>query len=301
MTALLGIDLGGTWTRIARIDSTGGSIIRFPTPSGFKASQELTYQVRNLLQTAGEVNYVSIARAPGLDFDGYVCDWSSRPDWVGVPLLQVIEAATNCSPFHADDGMCAAWWEHLAGWWSKHSTTACLSIGTGLGMGIVRAGQLLDTGDGSLSLGHLPLGNPNHICTCGKYGCLQSTLSGRGLGRVDLSERTMVVSQIKPCIAETLHYLHKNFDVDRVVFTGGVVEALGKKTILAAVEPMSIYGKPTVIVSKEPSYSGLIGALALLVTKSDWDNDIKSLWFGFINQWVVALHGNREEIVKYGC
>jgi len=291
VTALLGIDIGGTWTKLARISATGGLFVRFLTPSRIKANSELTQHLSDLLLTAGPVTHVGMARAPGLDPNGVVCDWPSQPSWVGVPLLKIIEDVTGIVPVHCDDGICAALWEHLIGHWSHQSTTACLSIGTGLGVGIVKEGRILETGDGSLSLGHLPFGNPNLFCRCGKRGCLQTVLSSKALQEAFISlSSTAILSQLTSSFSRALSFLSQTFAVENIILTGGVLERPRERAFLEGVVQRSKNNDIKIFISQTPSLSALAGSIVLSFSGNECVEMIESHWLDIIQREIESFH-----------
>lgn len=80
------------------------------------------------------------------------------------------------------DSRAAAWGEYLCGAGQGTRTLICMTLGTGIGTGIVINGQIYRGGLGSAGeLGHLPVEENGRPCGCGKRGCLEKYCAGGGL------------------------------------------------------------------------------------------------------------------------
>ncbi len=263
--SLIGIDLGATWLRLCRIGTSSSELLKFRTPSASEVHERLSRELGRLLHGTDTGVPIGLARAPGLDGTGHVSAWPSRPDWIGVPLLPTIAGVARSAPCSADDGVCAAIWEHRAHRFPMTSTTACLTLGTGLGIGIVRNGIPVCTGDGADTIGHLPLGDPALVCVCGKNGCLQATLCPSRLRRGPHAPTRALVDRV---LREVWTYLRAHYGVERVVLTGGAVGTLGTLSGVD-VSPLSepatsgTASEPRFRLSSTPALSALGGALVL--------------------------------------
>ena len=266
MSSMLGVDLGATFIRLCRIDEHGGELIRFRTPPGYSAARILTPELISLMPVSRSIFAVGLSCAAGLGSAGIVCEWPTRPDWVGVPLVNIIERVTAKNVLSADDGTCAALWEHDLEPRGPISTTACLSIGTGLAVGIVRGGRLINTGEGSATIGHLALSDLNLPCKCGKKGCLQTVLSVEGL---ELVRREFGTMALRGALSRIFELLRENYQVDRVVFSGGGVSRFGGSFFLTeAAQALRGARSPRIVVSRSPSLSALGGSLLLVLEAS---------------------------------
>ena len=80
------------------------------------------------------------------------------------------------------DSRAAAWGEYLCGGGKGADTLVCITLGTGIGTGIVIDGKIYNGGLGAAGeLGHLPVVKDGHPCGCGKRGCLEKYCAGGGL------------------------------------------------------------------------------------------------------------------------
>ena len=80
------------------------------------------------------------------------------------------------------DSRAAAWGEYVAGYGQGKSSVVCVTLGTGIGTGIVLSGKVYDGGLGCAGeLGHTPVAENGRPCGCGKNGCLEKYCAGGGL------------------------------------------------------------------------------------------------------------------------
>lgn len=125
------------------------------------------------------------------------------------------------------------------------SSLVYLSIGTGVGVGVVLDGQLHRGSRGVVGeIGHLPVDPHGAKCPCGLRGCLETAASGRAIAQrwptadsrrsaVDLFERSAlgdekakaVADDVADHLAHAIHLLVVTLDVEMVVIGGGVADA----------------------------------------------------------------------------
>ena len=256
---ILGIDLGGTSLRVARVDALGGAFLRLPTPARAEAEATLVAAIRKIA-SGWKVDYIGLSRAPGIDAQGCVVDWPSRPEWNGLELIPWLLSAAGSAVESEDDGACAALWEHRSRVdRPRNAVTACVSIGTGLAVGIMAGDELIATGEGSDTLSHQQFGSLNSPCSCGKRGCLQTALSVRGLQDMLATGRDAV---LREAFCDFVFALRERFNVDLVAITGGGAERFGSEFLaqtLASHPPAGV----AVEISQAPALSSLGGALLL--------------------------------------
>ncbi|MFT3861870.1 ROK family protein [Micropruina sp.] len=102
--------------------------------------------------------------------------------WQGVEVSTVLAAATRLPTVVANDVNALAAGEHLLGYGRRVDDLAVLTIGRGLGCGLVLHGRLLVGADGAAGeFGHLPLIPDGPPCGCGGRGCLETVASDRAL------------------------------------------------------------------------------------------------------------------------
>ena len=180
-----GIDLGGTKCLGVALDEAGSVVAehRLATPVGAEAIVEAIVSVANVL---GPPEAVGVG-APGLvDVDGVLRFAPNLPGVVEVPLRKVIEGRLPGTHVRIENDASAAGWAESqlgAGHGARH--VLMVTLGTGIGGGIIADGALLRGASGFAGeIGHMvvdPYGPP---CTCGRRGCWERLASGSGLGRL---------------------------------------------------------------------------------------------------------------------
>ena len=195
----IGIDLGGTKTEIIALDSAGHELMRrrVPTPTDYAAilativalvgEAERTLECR---ATVGIGTPGSVSRATGL------LRGSNSVCLNGQPLQRDLEASLERRIVLTNDANCFALSEASDGAGAGADVVFGVILGTGVGGGIVVRGHLLDGPNGIAGeWGHNPLPwpredeRPGPPCFCGRTGCVETFVSGRGLER-DHREQT---------------------------------------------------------------------------------------------------------------
>ncbi len=192
MSLRIGIDLGGTKIEVIALDPTGQILWRerVPTPVGnytatVQAVVNLVFKVEQQLGTQGTVGIAvpgAISPATGLIKN------ANSTCLIGQPLDQDLSRALQRPIKMSNDANCFALSEAVDGAAAGAEVVFGVIIGTGTGGGIVIRQQVL-TGPNAIAgeWGHNPLPWPQPAelpgppCYCGKHGCIETFLAGRGL------------------------------------------------------------------------------------------------------------------------
>lgn len=193
MAHYLGIDLGGTNIKAGVMDAAGGLLAQAtcPTPStGFddvvaalvKATDEVVALAglrRDQIRAAG-------IGSPGLvdATRGVVRDAPNLPGFREAPLGPALATRFGCPVFVENDANAAAFGEYWAGVGRRKADEPAvrdlilLTLGTGVGGGLVSDGRLLHGGHGmGGEIGHMIVFPDGRLCGCGQYGCLEAHAS----------------------------------------------------------------------------------------------------------------------------
>ena len=190
----LGVDLGGTKIEIIALDNTGHTLHRerIKTPknsyqSVLRVIAELVQKVETQLAQTGSLG---ICTPGAISPDTGLLRNSNTVSLNGKAFKQDLEKLLHRKISIANDANCFALSEAIDGAASGAKSVFGVIIGTGTGAGIVIEGNVL-TGANAISgeWGHNPLPWPTRdelpglACYCGKRGCIETWLSGRGLSR----------------------------------------------------------------------------------------------------------------------
>jgi len=187
--AVIGLDLGGSAVRVV-VTGTNGVLHRATvrhTARGYPAVLALIEQVTAAARQAvapHPVRAVGLAVAGWLSADREQLLAGANLGVTGVPLRRELEQRLAIPVAVENDGNAAALAEARAGAGRQARMLVMLTLGTGVGGGIVASGTLL-TGAAGLAgeLGHLPSVTGGPRCACGGRGCLEIYASGPAVAR----------------------------------------------------------------------------------------------------------------------
>ena len=182
---IVGIDLGGTNVRAAVTDRAGKILGEGREPSLAMEGADLTIPqiikaIRSALSNAG----VDASRVAGIGMgvpgwhnsrEGIVL-WSPNfKDWHGVQLLAPIKEDLGVPAFMGNDVNVAALGEFNFGAGRDVKSLVMLTLGTGIGGGIILDGRLwLGANDGAAEIGHTVVVPDGPVCSCGRRGHLEA-------------------------------------------------------------------------------------------------------------------------------
>ncbi|MBO0730225.1 MAG: ROK family protein [Acidimicrobiaceae bacterium] len=184
----LGVDIGGTKLLAVRVPQSGSDVreeIRLPTPSdGRAAVRSLREAVRSLFPEGSAPAAIGVG-IPGLvDWRGRLGFSPHRPSLVGFPLRAALEQLWPATPaWVGNDATAAVWAEHQRGAGSGVDDVLMVTLGTGIGGGVVSDGRLREGAHRFAGeFGHMVVDPNGPLCACGKRGCWERFASGDGLG-----------------------------------------------------------------------------------------------------------------------
>jgi glucokinase len=182
----VGVDVGGT--KCLAVALEGGRMVderRVPTPDGEEAVLDAIAAVASEVAGGKEIGGVGVG-VPGLvDREGVLRFAPNLPGVVDLPIKAELEARLG-TPVRVDnDATCAAWGERQVGAAQGYDDVILVTLGTGIGGGIVAGGTLLRGANGFAGeVGHMVIQAGGDPCPCGQRGCWERYASGGGLGRL---------------------------------------------------------------------------------------------------------------------
>ena len=266
----VGIDLGGTFIKFVTTDRQGGASDIFELPTPTDGPQGLVAQmVRgaqkaiDACQTGGDrVLGVGVGSPGPLDLEaGIVIASPNIEGMVNVPLRDMVCQGLGLPVVLENDANAAAYGEYISGAGKDADDLIVLTLGTGVGGGIVIGGELVHGAhEIGAELGHMILVPDGAPCGCGQQGCMEQYCSAKFM-----ADRTMArIAAEKPQTAlnaimdskgsidakdindaradgdafaaeawdQTARYLAlgcvsltRIFDPDKIVLTGGMAKA----------------------------------------------------------------------------
>ena len=186
----LGIDIGGTNIAYGVIDKEGVCVLtdskpikQFPTPQEFIAT--LHREIEDHLTSPNvELVGVGVGAPDGNYFTGTI-EHAANLNWKGrIPFTELLQKEFGLPAFLTNDAKAAALGEMIYGGAKGMKDFAIITLGTGLGSGIVVNGQLLYGHDGLAGeVGHTIVNPRGRACGCGRRGCLETYASATGIKR----------------------------------------------------------------------------------------------------------------------
>ena len=186
---VIGVDLGGTAIKLGRFTADGTCLqsLRVPTPQPARPEPVLTTVTQAVEQIDPEHQTIAI----GMGTPG-PADAKSRiariainlPDWIDVPVADQIEAWTHRPTTIANDANCAALGEAWLGAGRSYQNFILLTLGTGVGGGVILNGELFVGHDGAAGeLGVITLNPGGPPCNSGNRGSLEQYVSATAIQR----------------------------------------------------------------------------------------------------------------------
>lgn len=183
----IGVDIGGTKVAAGVVDAGGRVLARARrlTPSRDpQAVQETIIEVVSSLRADHDVNVVGIGAAGFVDSERARVLFAPHLAWRNEPLRDTVAAAVGLPVVVENDANAAAWAEWRFGVGRGESQLVCVTLGTGIGGGVVSDGRLQRGRYGMAGeFGHMVVVPDGHRCECGNRGCLEQYASGNVLGR----------------------------------------------------------------------------------------------------------------------
>ncbi len=182
MKKALAIDIGGTKIYHTIIDESGkilSEVEKHQTPKTFDEINSILREI--IRKNESEVDVVAIATAGAVNNENTALIGSTGNIAAGYSNMN-FKALSDKSVFVENDANAAAWAEHIVGASNGASDSIMITLGTGVGGGIIVNNKLLKGKSGAAGEMHFKMyPDKRRYCTCGAYDCFEAYASGRGL------------------------------------------------------------------------------------------------------------------------
>lgn len=203
----LGIDIGGTDTKIGLVDVHQKLIaaISIPTRAAGRKPEEVLGDIAESAMGLLNAQGIPIDQCVGagvgvpgtVDRKNGIVRYSNNIQWERVAVREEIGKVLPIPVMIANDADCAALGEAAAGAGRGWQDIVMLTLGTGVGGGIILDGEIYEgKGIGGSELGHMVIVEDGEPCTCGRRGCLEAYASAAALVRN--AERKMKNKELTP-------------------------------------------------------------------------------------------------------
>lgn len=248
---MIGVDFGGTRVKLADVE--GAEIVRrtsIETPVGRSAGQILDAIAEAVLAWGAAPPRFGMAIPGEVDAQGKCVRLPNVPGFEGVEIAKELSLRTRADVTVENDGTTAAYAEALFGHGREHASFLVVTLGTGIGGGLVIGRRLVRGRNGFAGeVGHVTVDASADArpCACGNRGCLEAYAGTRGLldrfreegGAAtevkDIAESALrgehagraSFAQMADALAIAMNSIQNVLDLDAIVFTGGVSQSFG--------------------------------------------------------------------------
>lgn len=285
----LAFDIGGTKIYNAIINEHGeiiSEIEKNPTPKTFDEIKSLFENVIKKYENDVDLVAFSTCGAVNNQNSGILGSTGNIADgYSKMPFKEL----SHKPVFVENDANCAAWAEHIIGASKGYKNALMLTLGTGVGGGIIINDTLLKGQNGAAGEMHFKMFcDKRRKCTCGSWDCFEIYASGKGL-KLTAEEMSKnpdittydVIDGVKAGDSLMLEIFNRwqdyitmgviglgnIFDPDCVVFSGSLAEFIDKDKIEKNANAEIITTPLKVFKAKAGNYSGMIGAALLAFEK----------------------------------
>lgn len=285
MKKALAFDIGGTKIYSTIIDEEGkiiADIDKFSTPKTIEGIKDvLKKQIEKFEQ---DVDFIAIATAGAVNNENSAVIGSTGNLVKGYYTIDFQSLSTK-RVFLENDANAAAWAEYKIGASQGSSVSVMLTLGTGVGGGIIINDRLLKGKSGAAGEMHFKMyPDKRRKCTCGSWDCFESYASGTALkwdaeealnnpdvttydviDGVQKGDNKMIeiFERWQRDIAIGIMGLANLFDPDCVVLSGSMAQFVDIKKIEDEVNKNIVTAPTSVRLATAGNYSGMIGAVLL--------------------------------------
>ena len=185
----IGVDAGGTRIQGLVVDVGRGKVldrrmVETPADDAEETTRAIVAVARELNEAGGGVRVLGVGAAGMVDRKGAL-RYAPNLAWRDLPLAERLLGAVGLPTLVDNDANVAAWGEFRFGAGRDSGDMLLVTVGTGIGGGIVSGGKLFRGAHGfAAEIGHIIVEPGGPLCGCGNLGCWEQVASGRAVGRL---------------------------------------------------------------------------------------------------------------------
>ena len=283
MKKALAIDVGGTKIYNTIINEKGeilAEVEKHHTPKTFKELKALFEEIISKYEK--EVDVIAFATCGAVNNSNNAILGSTGNIAKEYPTMD-FKSLSKKPVFVENDANAAAWAEHVIGSSKGMPYSVMLTLGTGVGGGIILDNKLYKGKNGAAGEMHFKMRTDKHRkCTCGSYDCFEAYASGTGLKRtaeeisgdpdittydvIENKDRSMMKKILETWqndILEGIIGLANIFDLDVIVLSGSMAEFVDIEYLEKQANKEIVTTPFKVVKASAGNYSGMIGAALL--------------------------------------
>jgi len=210
---VLAIDMGGTKIITALVSDKGEIVARnYCLTMANKGTESVINRILSTVDSflnlrnvsVRQLSAISIAAAGVIDMEkGIITKSPNLPGWIDIPLRKIVKEKFQVDTFLINDANAAVLGEHQFGAGKGLSNLILITLGTGIGGGIIINGRLyFGASGGAGEIGHMTIDVNGPRCSCGNTGCLEMFASGTAIAReaikrIDDGEKSSITNMVK--------------------------------------------------------------------------------------------------------
>jgi len=293
---ILGVDIGGTNIKFGVVNEQyellETCLVSTEAEKGAEQMVSKIIETAKALQEKYSIEKIGIGTPGTVDYKTGVCVRAANLPYQNTPVAEMVEKALNLPVRLANDATCAVLGELYAGWGRKYRNLIMITLGTGVGGGIIIEGKpYYGANGGAGEFGHLIIEKEGIECRCGQKGCYEKYASVTALirqteeavikypesllakrARDGVSGRTAFDAMREGCdvavqvvddyieyIATGVKSLIRVFQPEAVVFGGAITN---EQDYLLLPLKEKVHSSAELCISKLKNDAGVIGAAA---------------------------------------
>ena len=283
MKKALAIDVGGTKIYNTIINEKGeilAEVEKHHTPKTFNEIKALFEEIISKYEK--EVDVIAFATCGAVNNSNNAILGSTGNIAKEYPTMD-FKSLSKKPVFVENDANAAAWAEHVIGSSKGMPYSVMLTLGTGVGGGIILDNKLYKGKNGAAGEMHFKMRTDKHRkCTCGSYDCFEAYASGTGLKRTaeeisgdpDITTYDVIENKDRPMMKKILETWQNDilegiiglaniFDPDVIVLSGSMAEFVDIEYLEKQANKEIVTTPFKVVKASAGNYSGMIGAALL--------------------------------------
>jgi len=295
----IGIDLGGTFIKGGMVGLDGDVVYSTSIETQAETGPEGVIERMAGLGRAvaegagiewGQVRCMGVGSPGPLNTtDGIVYSAPNLAGWENVPVVKMLEEKLGCCVTLENDANAAAYAENWAGAGKGASSMIMLTLGTGIGGGVVLNGDVWHGKDDAAGeLGHMSINFDGPRCNCGGWGCIEAYASApntvrRALEGIEEGRQTSLKAVLDGGDQITAKGIYEAA-VAGDQFAAETIEATGRYLGIAIASFVNIFNPELVVL-----FGGLAGAGEMIRAQlvAHDEQDVFDLTHGFLSRRVL--------------
>jgi len=189
---IIGIDIGGTTVKIGFLKRNGDILYKWEIPTNKENHGMIVEEIWQSIQTHMKKQGITIEHIAsiGVGVPGFVDRESglvykgTNIGWENYELKKQLTSLADVPVFVENDANMAALGENFKGSGNQASNLIFVTLGTGVGGGIIVNGNIMSGENGTAGeIGHITIEPDGYACNCGQQGCLETIASATGMVR----------------------------------------------------------------------------------------------------------------------